>query len=522
MGRVSIPLLVTILLATEITRAQGGRSAAEWVEALSEFTAAIAGTYGDEGTRINAALDRMAALPRPSDPLQQVEMAIRLEPQRADLYVRRGLLFDASGSSMDADAAFRQAWQLSAGNPITAYHVFRRAAKNGDAHEMQRARESLAAAYRTLLQDKSRTKASPFADINVVRADAADSPVLPPVAYAPGYDLIARGEYSDAIAVFRKAVDTDPLVTDPALRSPAVTQAITAAKQGRLADARVQLEGAPALRNSSEAHRLLGTIDWANGQDDKGFEQLRMAIRLNPRDERARLALASVLSSSGRDADAERALHETIQVWPDSALAHWWLGSIYDRTNRLADARREFALAAPHAIAGRAQFFTKIGQLATTAADIPGAVDAFTRAVSANLNDPEAHKRLAGAFILQDLTDEVFVELVAALLIDPQDAGAHAGIGQVHVNAGRYDEAVPALRRALELSPDYTEARYALATALMRLGKTQEAARELERVQQAQRQELEERRRTMSRGVLEEDAKAKAKSKPAQTGPKSP
>jgi tetratricopeptide (TPR) repeat protein len=334
--------------------------------------------------------------------------------------------------------------------------------------------------------------------------------VLPPVAYAPGYALIARGEYRDAIAVFRKAAEADPLVTDSALRSPDVMQSIAAAKQGRLADARSRLEGAAALRDSSEAHRLLGMIYWANRQDDKGFEQLRIAIRLNPRDERSRLSLARVLSSTGRDADAERILLETIQVWPDSALAHWWLGSIYDRTNRLADAHREFMLAVPSAVAGRAQFFTKIGQLATTAADIRGAVDAFERSVSENLNDPEAHKRLAGAFMLQDLSDEVFVELVAALLIDPRDAGAYTGIGQVHVNAGRYDEAVPPLRRALELSPDYPEARYALATALMRLGKTEEATRELERVEQAQRQMLEERRRTMARDVLEEEAKAKA------------
>ena len=80
------------------------------------------------------------------------------------------------------------------------------------------------------------------------------------------------------------------------------------------------------------------------------------------------------------------------------------------------------------------------------------------------------HKYLAGALLQQDRADEAFVEFVAALLIDPRDADAHAGIGQIHLNAGRDDEAVTALRRAVELSPDHTEARYALATALMRLG----------------------------------------------------
>ena len=120
------------------------------------------------------------------------------------------------------------------------------------------------------------------------------------------------------------------------------------------------------------------------------------------------------------------------------------------------------------------------------------------------------HKDLAGALLQQDRAEEAFVELIAALLIDPLDAGAHAGIGQIHLNAGRYDEAVTALRRAVELSATYTEARYALATALMRLGNTQEAARELERVEQAQRQMLADRRRNMSLDVLKEEAALRA------------
>ena len=98
------------------------------------------------------------------------------------------------------------------------------------------------------------------------------------------------------------------------------------------------------------------------------------------------------------------------------------------------------------------------------------------------------------------------MELVAVLLIDPSDADAHTGIGQIHLNAGRYNDAVTALRRAVELSANYTEARYALATALMRSGSTQEAAQELERVEQAQRQALDDRRRTMSLDVLKEEA----------------
>ena len=148
--------------------------------------------------------------------------------------------------------------------------------------------------------------------------------------------------------------------------------------------------------------------------------------------------------------------------------------------------------------------------MARDAADIPGAITAFARSVTASPNDPIVHKSFAGALLQQDRTDEAFVELVAALLIDPVDADAHASIGQIHLNAGRYDEAVTALGRAVELSANDTEARYALATALMRLGNTQRAAREFERVEQEQRQMLADRRRTISLDVLREEAALRA------------
>ena len=260
--------------------------------------------------------------------------------------------------------------------------------------------------------------------------------------------------YDEAIAEFRKAAAIDPLVTDPASRSASMMQAVAALRQGRLAEARSLLEGSTARQDSPEAHRVLGLTYWADSQDDKSIEELEIAIRGNPRDERSRLALARVLTSAGRDSDAERALLETIHALPDSALARWWLGWGYERLNRFADARREFELAAAGAVAGRSRFYASIGRLAGEAADVPGAIAAFTRSVDASPNDPIVHKYLAGALLQQDRADEAFVELVAALLIDPLDADAHAGVGQIHLNAGRYDQAVPALRRAVDAVSD--------------------------------------------------------------------
>ncbi len=301
---------------------------------------------------------------------------------------------------------------------------------------------------------------------------AKGMPLVPLALYRRGFEQLATGDLRSAVAELRRAASTDPLVT-----------------------------GAP-----SEARRVEGLRYWAESAFDKSIEQLEAAIRLNPGDERSRLALFRVLTAAGRDADAQHALEETLRVIPASGRAHWWLATSYERVNRFADARREYELAASAAVAGRSHLLGTVGRLASGATDNAGAIDALTRAVADDPGNPLWHRLLAGAHLLEDHPDDAMAEFAAALRIDPRDADAHLGVGQIHLNAGRNAEAVDALRRATELKPDSTDAAYALATALTRLGKGSEAAPYFARVEQAQRQRQEDRRRQLLLDIQREDA----------------
>ena len=537
-------LAATAILA--VPRHTAAQQAA-FTQALTELTAAIEGTYGDEGARIAPALDRMsaaltvwnreieageeavaAALPgkshsdiaarrislarmyaergRFTDVLPQLDAALLLDPRRADAHVLRGLVLRALRRHVEAAEAFQSARSLDAREPLTAYYAFQAATAIANAAAAAEASRDLADSYRSLAKGAARGKRVPFARLVTIQTPADGPPLLPLAAYKQPYGWLARGEYETAIAEFRRAVPLDPLVADPASRAPATTRAVSAMRQGRLMEARSLLEHSDALGRSSEANRILGLIYWADSDYEKGVEQISTAIRLSPRDERARLALSRILSSAGKDDEATAALQETLRVLPDSALAHWWLALSHERVNRFADARREFALAASGAIAGESQLHASVGRSASAAADVPGAIESFSRAVAANPNDAALHKQLAGSLVQQDRAREALVEFVAALLINSEDAEAHAGIGQIHLNAGRDADAVDALRRATEIAPANHDARYALANALVRLGRTQEAAEHFARVEEAQRQMLADRRRSLSHDVLKEEA----------------
>jgi tetratricopeptide (TPR) repeat protein len=120
------------------------------------------------------------------------------------------------------------------------------------------------------------------------------------------------------------------------------------------------------------------------------------------------------------------------------------------------------------------------------------------------------HVELARGHLEQGRRQAAFAEYVAALLIDPTDANAYMGLGQLHLAAGRNAEAVRALERLVALHPEYVEARHVLGTALMRAGRSEDGARELAAFARMQAAAAEGRRRTMAVAVLREEALLRA------------
>jgi tetratricopeptide (TPR) repeat protein len=222
-------------------------------------------------------------------------------------------------------------------------------------------------------------------------------------------------------------------------------------------------------------------------------------------DEREALAAAAGLAQEGRHLEAERALRSIVTTWPESGVAHWWLGRVYENVNRIADARAEYETVVSVALTGRASILASIGRLAHTEGNFARATEAFEQRLRLTPNDAMAHRDLAWIHLAQDRTEQALAELNATVAIDPRDAEAHAAIGRIRLDAGLHAEAIVALRRALELRPALFEARYALALALRQIGRGEEAAREIELFERARREATEERRRVMAAEAQRQD-----------------
>ena len=506
-----------------------------FVQGLTQLVAALDGTFGDEGPALTAALDAMTRgleewdarvarvesglraeitnAPPPvaaqmratlgtvylergriEDALAQFGAAVDLDPSLAQVHVLRGLAYDRASRAAEAAAAYQTAWRADPESGTKAYLALR-SQTTWQAGSSEPALKALAAAVKRRVES-SGPAAEGFPVADLVDDASVAAPIFPPAAYSPAFELIRQGKYDEALSALREAVASDALVTDRALQSDDVKPGVAALRQKNVGAAIAALETAVKRHaESSEVHRILGMAYAGAKQYDRALTELRTASRLNPRDERSRLATSDVLVASGDLAAAGEILRDTVKALPRSAEAYWQLGRL-EQARGDADAVRSFEQAAARPlVAGSARLYAIVGQAHHAQFNVDSAVDAYRHRARMVPNDRDAHFDLGEVYRAQDKLEEALAEYLVAALLDPTSAKAFAMIGQVQAAAGRDEEAVAMLRRAVTLDAAQLDARYGLSRALLRLGRVEEAQQELRVFEQAQAKAMDEERR---------------------------
>jgi tetratricopeptide (TPR) repeat protein len=551
MSRLSVPAIVAasvgviLLLLPSVAIAQHNA----FVEALAGFTEALPGTYGDERVDARASLDGMArglvewdrtlreyesniltigptasaarllemhramamaylARGRFDDAGREFDAAAALSPE-PQVHLFRGVAHDAAGRPAEALKAYTAAWTLDRTDPIAAYMLADASFRSG-ASPPPSALATLSDVVDRIAAGAYAAEHEPFIAVAFVPDDLTRTPTYVPWWYADAYAHLKRAECASAIELMRSGAAQDPLLATPA--PPALLRGADALRAGQVAGAiddftaAVRDAGSPG---SSEAHRMLGVAYWLFAELERSIEHLEQAVRLSPKDERARLMLARVLEENGDTGRAERMLVETAAAIPSSARARFRLGRLYAAANRTEDAVREYEAAIGIGLfTGEAPLLLDIGALYHRELDATRAEAAFARAVALRPNDAVAHRERGRALLDLERPDAALVELAAALLVDPKDYESYITLGQIHLDAGRYAQAGALLTRAIAVDPDEPDAYYVLATALVRSGRADEAAPHLSTFARLQALALDKKRRGIELSTARLDASA--------------
>jgi tetratricopeptide (TPR) repeat protein len=548
MSRVSVPAIaaagvgVILLLLPSLAIAQHNA----FVEALAGFTEALPGNYGDERVETRASLDRMdrgltewdrtlreyesniltigptasasrvlemhramgllyLARGRFDDAGREFDAAVALSPEPL-FHLFRGLALNAAGRPADALKAYTTAWTLDRTDPIAAYMLADASFRSG-ASPPPAALATLSDVVDRIAAGAYAAEHEPFIAAAFVPDDLTRTPMFVPWWYSDAYAHLKHAEYARAVEAMRAAASQDPLLATPA--HPALLRGAEALRSGQVARAIDDFTAAVRDAGGSEAHRMLGVAYWLFAELDRSIEHLDQAVRLSPKDERARLMLARVLEENGDTGRAERMLVETAAAIPLSSRAHFRLGRLYGAANRTEDAVREYEAAIGIGVfTGEAPVLLDIGALYHREFDARRAETAFARAVALRPNDAVAHRERGRALLDLERPEAALVELAAALLVDPKDYESYVTLGQIHLDAGRYAQAGRLLTRAIAIEPDEPDAYYVLATALVRSGRGDEAAPHLLTFARLQALALDKQRRGIELSTARLDASA--------------
>jgi tetratricopeptide (TPR) repeat protein len=537
--RILAALMLAVLAVPSTAAAQRDAFLAAWVE----FYQTLPGVYGDEGPRLAAQLEKMTAAlsawdreirdaenqlqprlkgadantalevrailaalyldrSRFDDARREFEAAINIDPTRAAFHRYRGLIELATARPSDAAEAFRSAWRLEPADPQNAYRLIVHRSNATTRQDLEQALASFAALEAALIR-APRPSTPLFRTTQAIDDEAGGAMGFVPPQYARGFSLLQRGQYEEGLVALRAAVQADPLVADAAARSEPMAQGSAALRQGQIDAAIERFENAVAgARDSSEAHRLLGTAYGIRGDVTSSVRHLRDALKLNPRDERAWIALARTLEDTGERADAAAVLRAGIAALPDSAALRWRLRSL--NRERIDESDLALLAAADSLVlfAGKGALLGQLAGMAQGHLDYDQAVKLHELRVSLTPNSAAAHQMLGRAYVEQGREEDGYAELVTALLLDPLDAATLTAIGQLHLAAGRTPRALAALERALALDAGNSQALNALGNALIRSGRTDEGQQRLEESVRRQALDVEDQRSRRTAAML--------------------
>jgi len=229
-------------------------------------------------------------------------------------------------------------------------------------------------------------------------------------------------------------------------RDPDETHDLSGSDRTRASDLRERVQrysAAPldARRIDRESLRRLQALGYTSGSGRN-----TPGDRPDPKDRRTLAAeISQVTSGELHGAQLEAALRRILQEDPRNPQANLRLGYALLESDRCAEA-----------------------------------VPLFTTAIAEGAPSVDAHLGLGLCQAAARRFGEVYVTLLEAERLEPDNPVVLANMGIVLSDMGRHADAITAFQRALTIDPDFHEARFNLARVFARAGRRKDAAREAE------------------------------------------
>lgn len=218
-------------------------------------------------------------------------------------------------------------------------------------------------------------------------------------------------------------------------------------------------------------HSNIGLAYEAMGELEKALSAYKESIGLDPTYEPAHQYSAIVNNNLGRFTDALDAARRAIELNPDDARAHFEAGKALWNLNDRDGAETHFSKA-----------LTLDPSLESVIAEITGTTLPPTEPTDGEyLTEADKHYNTGTDLLNEGRYEEAIPEFKRAIELDDSDPDFHNNLGLCYLRLERYDEAKPEFYRCLELNENYALAHLNLGIIFDIQGDSKNAIRYLRR-----------------------------------------
>jgi len=186
--------------------------------------------------------------------------------------------------------------------------------------------------------------------------------------------------------------------------------------------------------------------------------------------------LGSVYERAGKNEQAMKQYKKAISVKPDYEEPRYNMGNVLVKSGDIAGAV-EMYKAAIAINPNSAQAHCNLGSALGEIGDMQGAVQQYKRALNIKSNYPEALYNMGNVFVKMGNIKEAMLYYNRALSLKPDSAEAHCNLANALVMSGNISGAIKHYKTALKITPDYFEANHNFANVLVKTGNIHEAVK---------------------------------------------
>ncbi len=249
-------------------------------------------------------------------------------------------------------------------------------------------------------------------------------------------DLKAQGKLSEAIQMYRSAIDIKPShaklyhhLGDTLARQKQAEEAISCFKKA------IEIDS-----TYFDAYHRLGEVLQSQDCYDEAIISYSKAIELNQNNFRSYFNLAKALAHQGKYSEAVALYRNAIVIDPSDPRVYHYLGDALTRLKKYTEA-----------------------------------IASFKKAIELDSNLAMAHHRLGDVLQNQGYIDEAITSYSRAIELKPDNFWSYFNLGAALDKKEKNTEAIQCYQKAIELNPRFAEAHCNLGYALTRQGKLEQA-----------------------------------------------